>query len=176
MSCRITKAILTHSEYVILTAFPQQQWINERASSLRFYTHRLSWSDFITERHLTRCPRLTSATVRVRTSHMYVHSNCRDLGVAHGACCTGCIHIASYLVGRAAFYTLVHFFETFTAVELQVAAPFECAMLARRCLVFPFLWDEVTFSFNISLATCLSSRHLIYVLFYIMTMEREAIK
>jgi hypothetical protein len=29
--CRITKATDTHSEYAILTAFPRQQWLRERA-------------------------------------------------------------------------------------------------------------------------------------------------
>jgi hypothetical protein len=33
----IPKATLTHSEYVILTAFPRQQWLHERASVLRLY-------------------------------------------------------------------------------------------------------------------------------------------
>ena len=31
----ITKAIDTHSEYVILITFPLQQWLRERASMLR---------------------------------------------------------------------------------------------------------------------------------------------
>jgi len=31
-ACWITKATDTHSEYVILTAFPRQQWSRERAS------------------------------------------------------------------------------------------------------------------------------------------------
>jgi hypothetical protein len=31
-ACRITKATDTHSEYVILIAFPRQQWLRERAS------------------------------------------------------------------------------------------------------------------------------------------------
>jgi hypothetical protein len=34
-TCRITKATDTHSEYVILIAFPQQQWLRERVSMLR---------------------------------------------------------------------------------------------------------------------------------------------
>jgi hypothetical protein len=34
--CR-TKATDTHSEYVILTAFSWQQWLNERAKVLRLY-------------------------------------------------------------------------------------------------------------------------------------------
>jgi hypothetical protein len=32
--CWITKATLTDSEYVILIAFPQQQWLRERAPIL----------------------------------------------------------------------------------------------------------------------------------------------
>jgi hypothetical protein len=33
---RITKATNTHSEYVILIAFPRQQWLCERASMVRY--------------------------------------------------------------------------------------------------------------------------------------------
>jgi hypothetical protein len=32
ITCRLTKATDTYSEYVILIAFPQQQWLHERAS------------------------------------------------------------------------------------------------------------------------------------------------
>jgi hypothetical protein len=45
-ACSITKATDTHSEYVILIAFPRQQWLRERASLLRLYIHSLrccSW-------------------------------------------------------------------------------------------------------------------------------------
>jgi len=35
IACRETKATNTHSEYVILVAFPLQQWLNERAWILR---------------------------------------------------------------------------------------------------------------------------------------------
>jgi hypothetical protein len=35
IACRITKATNTHSEYVVLTAFPLQQRLHERASVLR---------------------------------------------------------------------------------------------------------------------------------------------
>jgi len=38
IACWIPKATGKHSEYVILTAFPLQQWLHERASLLR-YTH-----------------------------------------------------------------------------------------------------------------------------------------
>ena len=32
ITCRITKATNTHSEYVILITFPQQQWLRDRPS------------------------------------------------------------------------------------------------------------------------------------------------
>ena len=32
----------THSEYVIIIAFPRQEWFRERASMLRLYVHCLS--------------------------------------------------------------------------------------------------------------------------------------
>jgi len=34
-ACCITKATNTHSQYVIIFAFPQQSWLYERASVLR---------------------------------------------------------------------------------------------------------------------------------------------
>jgi hypothetical protein len=48
----ITEVKDTLSEYVILIAFPRQQWLRERAFMLRLYvmtslleaTHRLSWN------------------------------------------------------------------------------------------------------------------------------------
>jgi hypothetical protein len=35
-ACWVTKATDTHSEYLILVAFPRQQWLRERASMLRY--------------------------------------------------------------------------------------------------------------------------------------------
>ena len=35
-ACWITNATDTHSEYVMLIAFPRQQWLLERASILRY--------------------------------------------------------------------------------------------------------------------------------------------
>jgi len=35
-TCRITKATVTHSESVIIIAFPEQQWIRESASMLPY--------------------------------------------------------------------------------------------------------------------------------------------
>jgi hypothetical protein len=34
-ACLITESVDTHSEYVILIAFPLQQWLDERAAMLR---------------------------------------------------------------------------------------------------------------------------------------------
>ena len=45
VACWITKAVDAHSEHVILIAFPQQQWLFERASMLRLYVHFLSRHD-----------------------------------------------------------------------------------------------------------------------------------
>jgi hypothetical protein len=39
----IPKATNTRSEYVILIAFPRQQWLFELASLLRLYVHCLFW-------------------------------------------------------------------------------------------------------------------------------------
>ena len=36
IACWVTKATNPHSEYVILPAFPLQQWLHERASLLRY--------------------------------------------------------------------------------------------------------------------------------------------
>ena len=36
IACRIRKSTNIHSEYVILIAFPVQQWLQERASMLRY--------------------------------------------------------------------------------------------------------------------------------------------
>jgi len=36
IACWITKVTNTHSEYVILSAFPRQEWLRERASLLRY--------------------------------------------------------------------------------------------------------------------------------------------
>ena len=35
-ACRLPKTRNTHSEYVIIIAFPLQQWLQERASMLRY--------------------------------------------------------------------------------------------------------------------------------------------
>jgi hypothetical protein len=40
--CMLAKSTVTHSDYVIRNAFPQQQWLRERALMLRLYVHCLS--------------------------------------------------------------------------------------------------------------------------------------
>ena len=42
IACWTPKATDTHSEYVILIAFPRQQWLHERASILRLSVQCLS--------------------------------------------------------------------------------------------------------------------------------------
>jgi hypothetical protein len=42
-TCWITKAADTHSECVILIAFPRQKWLRERGSVLHVYVHCLSF-------------------------------------------------------------------------------------------------------------------------------------
>jgi hypothetical protein len=42
--CWITKAKDIHSEYIMLIALPSQQWLRERASTLRLYVHCLSFT------------------------------------------------------------------------------------------------------------------------------------
>ena len=41
-ACWVPKATNTHSQYVLLIAFPLQQWLHKRASMLRLYVHCLS--------------------------------------------------------------------------------------------------------------------------------------
>ena len=36
IACWVPKATKTRSEYVVLTAFPLQQWLQERASTVRY--------------------------------------------------------------------------------------------------------------------------------------------
>jgi len=45
IACWVTRATNTHSEYVILIAFPPQQWLHERPSTIRL--HNLSCCVFI---------------------------------------------------------------------------------------------------------------------------------
>jgi hypothetical protein len=47
-ACRVNQATNTHSEYVILFAFPRLQWLYERASMLRLYVSCLSCSGMVT--------------------------------------------------------------------------------------------------------------------------------
>ena len=56
IACWIPKATNTHSQYVILIAFPLQQWLHERASVLRY----------------TGCP------TRYQTRHFFNNSNTNE--------------------------------------------------------------------------------------------------
>ena len=44
IACWITRATNPHSEYVILIAFPLQQWLSERASMLHSSTLPVRWA------------------------------------------------------------------------------------------------------------------------------------
>jgi hypothetical protein len=50
IECWITEATDKHREYVILTAFPRQQWLRERAG----YTHIVCVADILTPSAITR--------------------------------------------------------------------------------------------------------------------------
>jgi len=43
ITCWTTRTADTHSVFVILNAFPRQQWLRERASVLRLYVHWLTF-------------------------------------------------------------------------------------------------------------------------------------
>ena len=47
-ACWITKATDTHTDYVTLTAFPRQKWLQERASVLLLHVRCLSCWTFVT--------------------------------------------------------------------------------------------------------------------------------
>jgi hypothetical protein len=48
-ACWITKATNTHSEYVIIIAFPLQQWLHKHASMLRYMYIALTFTAYITQ-------------------------------------------------------------------------------------------------------------------------------
>jgi len=82
IECRILKGTDTHSEYVILIAFPLQQWLHERASTLS-YTRFASLVNCLFKLHFSRwwsCNgnRLSLRTLLPRTflvSSPHTHSN-----------------------------------------------------------------------------------------------------
>jgi hypothetical protein len=68
IACWITKAAVTDSEYVIITAFPRQQWLGERASvSSHMYMYMACWM-----LHLV----MHGVTVRCKGSNENVMSIC----------------------------------------------------------------------------------------------------
>jgi hypothetical protein len=59
IACWVTKATDTHSEYVILIAFPRRQWLRECASVLRYtYIACLDFSSFFLSAIPSLCHRL----------------------------------------------------------------------------------------------------------------------
>jgi hypothetical protein len=65
IACRISKATNTHSECLILIAFPQQKWLNERALKLRLYLFRLPCLTI-------NCKQITSlCTICIYIPHSY---------------------------------------------------------------------------------------------------------
>jgi hypothetical protein len=65
-ACPITKATDTHSEYVILIAFPRQQWLRERVLLLR-YTYvaclvpmLVDASQHLRQKSVIKCPKVQS--------------------------------------------------------------------------------------------------------------------
>jgi hypothetical protein len=56
--CWITKDTDTHSEYMILFAFPEQQWLHKCTAMLHVYVHFLSFN--------------------ITFHHFYVHSKASD--------------------------------------------------------------------------------------------------
>jgi hypothetical protein len=65
IACWITMAIDTHSECVINVAFPQQEWVHERALMLRVYVHWLSCQD-VTPYNPVDVQRLLRRTCRLQ--------------------------------------------------------------------------------------------------------------
>jgi len=47
IACWITKVTNTHSKYVKVVAFPQQQWLRERASIWHLCVHRLCFRRYV---------------------------------------------------------------------------------------------------------------------------------
>jgi hypothetical protein len=73
IACWITKATLTHSEYVILVAFLPHQWLHERASMLRYtYIACLVGHYFLRIVDKRRLEKFTC-------SYLKLHHNCNKL-------------------------------------------------------------------------------------------------
>jgi predicted peptidase len=66
IACWIPKSINTHSEYVTLSAFPLQQWLHERSSTLR-YTKTACIIGDINHSHVPRIETLSPGHSEVTT-------------------------------------------------------------------------------------------------------------
>ena len=98
-ACWLTKATDTHSEYVILIAFPEQLWFRERASTLRLYIHFLYFSYLYV--HCLPCSYLYVHCLSC--SYLYVHClSCSYLYVH----CLSCSYL--YVHCLSCSYLYVH--------------------------------------------------------------------
>jgi hypothetical protein len=88
-ACCLTKATDTHSEYVILIAFPEQLWFRERTSMLRLYVHCLSFSYLYV--HCLSCSYLYVHCLSC--SYLYIH--CLSCSYLYVHCP---VHIYMYIV------------------------------------------------------------------------------
>jgi len=68
-ACWITKATDTHSECVMLVAFPLQQWVHEHASMLRLYVHCLSFCYYLGRSHIQRSLSLGTPFIDARLEY-----------------------------------------------------------------------------------------------------------
>ena len=82
-ACWITKATDTHSVYVILIAFPRQQWLRERSSTLTLYVHCLPVLQELTyspekDAAVVACRSVLSAPGKALLSQAEVLGHCED--------------------------------------------------------------------------------------------------
>jgi hypothetical protein len=83
-ACWITKATDTHSEYVILTAFQQQQLLHKHASMLRSYAHCLSCYDVqIKSCSLYNCYTLDASLYTCTDFSFNLHGKSRNYSKSH---------------------------------------------------------------------------------------------
>jgi len=129
IACWILKATNTHSKYVILTAFPLQQWLQERASVLRHtYIACLVKSD---------CGNLVRALGRGIAYHKASASSREHNTIIWQMC----VHASSQFRTHAPI---------FRAVE-EAARP-----VLHGCCVLQAYWLVATVSLSLFLSFCVS--------------------
>ena len=93
---------------------------------LRFYAHRLSRSEFTAKSSLTFYPPLTSSTVRVRSSTVYVHWSCIEFS-------GGCWNMSHRLYAHSfIFGKLSNFLYTRTFWEIHCFGVTSCRPIWMR--------------------------------------------